>query len=54
MNNEDFVYVFVSEQDTICATFGNPGLWDTQQVSSVWFLLSDVILCLPSSVEKKH
>jgi len=26
MNNEDFVYVFVSEQDTICATFGNPGL----------------------------
>jgi hypothetical protein len=54
MNNEHLNYVFVAEQGTFCATFGNLGLWDTQQVSSLWFLLSDVLLCLPSSVEKKQ
>ena len=38
-NNEDFSYVFVAEQATFCATFGNPGLWDTQQVCPMWFFV---------------
>jgi hypothetical protein len=48
-----FSYVFIAEQATFCATFVNPRLWETQPVSSLWSLLSDVVLCLPSSVEKK-